>query len=369
MNFLIKLKPRDEKMISIDNTLFDQYSLELSKNKNLIDNYVKEWEIIKKINHQYEYIYTSPNIKHNITSFIPVSRSYFKLKEILQDQQIITNETKNLAIFCIAEAPGGFIQSLIEYRKNIKSIGATTLLSNNKKIPYWNKLIRNDKLIQFFYGSENDGNICSFHNIISILKSVGNHSIDIITGDGGFDNSDDYNQQELNSLCLIYSEIFMALNLQKKGGTFICKLFDLFLKETIQLLYILFLSYEEIILNKPCLSRMSNSEKYIVCKNFKGYNQSLVNTLCRSFQTKDLNIQISSEFCEKIKEFNIIYTNNQINHIQRGLKLIESKEFKRFPSKQQIKSSIEWCKKYNLPINEKNYYLNYFLNRNRTITR
>ena len=66
--------------------------------------------------------------------------------------------------------------------------------------------------------------------------------------------NDDYNQQELNSLCLIYSEIFMALNLQKKGGTFICKLFDLFLKETIQLLYILFLSYEEIILNKPCLT-------------------------------------------------------------------------------------------------------------------
>ena len=33
------------------------------------------------------------------------------------------------------------------------------------------------------------------------------------------------------SLSLIYGEIFMALNVQEKGGIFICKVFDLFIKE------------------------------------------------------------------------------------------------------------------------------------------
>ena len=54
----------------------------------------------------------------------------------------------------------------------------------------------------------------------------------------------------MNSLKLIYGEIFMALNLQSNEGTFICKIFDIFLKETISLLYILYLSYDTLIIHK-----------------------------------------------------------------------------------------------------------------------
>ena len=37
-----------------------------------------------------------------------------------------------------------------------------------------------------------------------------------------------------------------------------------FLKETIALIYILHQSYERVFIHKPCISRYSNSEKYIV---------------------------------------------------------------------------------------------------------
>ena len=74
-----------------------------------------------------------------------------------------------------------------------------------------------------------------------MIKKIGRSKCECITGDGGFDYSNDYSNQEKNSLRLIYSEIFLALNIQKTGGSFICKIFDIFKKETLLLLYILYM--------------------------------------------------------------------------------------------------------------------------------
>ena len=52
--------------------------------------------------------------------------------------------------------------------------------------------------------------------------------MDIITGDGGFDFSVDFNMQEELAQKLIYSQIIIGFAMLKKGGTFICKFFDTF---------------------------------------------------------------------------------------------------------------------------------------------
>ena len=71
------------------------------------------------------------------------------MKEILNKFNIIKNSYN---IFCIAEAPGGFIQCFLEYDV---SIDATSLLSTDDKIPYWNKKLT-DKDINFKYGIKNN---------------------------------------------------------------------------------------------------------------------------------------------------------------------------------------------------------------------
>ena len=45
----------------------------------------------------------------------------------------------------------------------------------------------------------------------------------------------DFNKQELTSYKLLFSEIYIALNIQQEGGTFIIKMFDIFYHKTIQL--------------------------------------------------------------------------------------------------------------------------------------
>ena len=84
MNFVFN-KELSEDLLLIDDKIFLSFSDELNKVKSLIDDYPKEWEIIKKKIHEYEYIYTSSYYKKNISRISPISRSYFKFREIYED--------------------------------------------------------------------------------------------------------------------------------------------------------------------------------------------------------------------------------------------------------------------------------------------
>ena len=52
---------------------------------------------------------------------------------------------------CIAEAPGGFIQSLLKHSEDrnisITKIFGITLVSDNKDIPYWNPTLIKDERV------------------------------------------------------------------------------------------------------------------------------------------------------------------------------------------------------------------------------
>ena len=90
--------------------------------------------------------------------------------------------------------------------------------------------------------------------------------MDLITGDGGFDFSEDFNNQEVNIAALLFAQIAFALCLQKKNGKFVLKIFDSFMLYNRLTVYIIILMRKFIA--KPYTSRYANSEKYIVCKGF-----------------------------------------------------------------------------------------------------
>ena len=228
--------------------------------------------------------------------------------------------------------------------------------SEIKSVPKWNTRLINNEKISFYNGINDDGDLYDFKNVLSLIKKYGRESVDLVTGDGGFDYSFDYSKQEINSYKLIYSEIFIALNVQKKGGNFVCKIFDIFHKETILLLSVLIRSYNSVYIHKPCVSRNSNSEKYIICKNYKGYNSDIINILCRGFG-KHFDIPISKDLLDEMMNVNKLYCNNQIKKIQEGIELIRSKCFNSEPSENQIKLSYEWCKRYKIKMNDRCKYL------------
>jgi 23S rRNA U2552 (ribose-2'-O)-methylase RlmE/FtsJ len=239
--------------------------------KKEIETNIDLWERNKKYLNPYEFINTNYDSNTScVCSYKPISRAFFKMIEILNNYNF--SFPKNMKSFHLAEGPGGFIEALQYYRnnENDKYYGIT-LLEGTKDIPKW------DKIKHFLYkhpnihiekGADNTGNLYNIENLQYIYKNY-KHSIDFITGDGGFDFSIDFNKQEENSLNLIISEVFFAINLQKKGGSFVCKVFDLFSYTMVQILYILSSCFEEVYIYKPETSRPANSEKYLVCMYYK----------------------------------------------------------------------------------------------------
>ena len=316
----------------------------------------KKWERAKKKVNDYEYIYTSSRKNRNVCSIVPVSRSYFKIYEILKDIVILDGEG---IAGCIAEGPGGFIHCIND-TTNIKVHGITLISETDKNIPFWNQQIINHEKNRLSYGKDNTGDIYQIDNTREFIDSFGDESCDLVTADGGFDYSSNYNSQESDSYRLLFSEIYIALNIQKEGGSFLIKFFDIFNYKTIQLIYILFISYQKINLFKPITSRLSNSEKYIVCEGFTGFSRDIINAMSEKFNG-DIIIDVPDTFIKEILKYNDSFVDKQIKTIREIISNIgpHSASHKEGrvdndikPSKEQIKNAREWCKKYDLPINE-----------------
>jgi len=336
----------------VDKDLFTK----IKHKKSEIDSVQHKWDSAKKISNDYEYIYTSSNQRKNISLIIPVSRSFFKLREIIYDFKLLVDKK----ISCIAEAPGGFIQSILKHgqekHRDIQDIYGITLISDNPEIPYWNHTIINNELVNICNGQDETGDLYKLNNVLSYIKHCGKNECFLVTADGGFDYTSDF-EQELSSYKLFSSEIMIAINIQRVGGSFICKLFDLFWYSTIQLVYVLYLSYETISFIKPSTSRQSNSEKYIVCQGFKGYNKEISNLVCSNFGKSSLPIELPKEFIELINNYHSKFVTYQMNRIDNTLQLINQRRNLDKPSKQQIQLAMQWCKQYEIPINKGCIYL------------
>jgi 23S rRNA U2552 (ribose-2'-O)-methylase RlmE/FtsJ len=207
-----------------------------------------------------------------------ISRAFYKLWELLMMFPVIGDDAKNITTLHIAEAPGSFVQSVIYYRHKFfpkdqisgdKYI-ATSIEPQVKKqgeyVPIFNSDLNNFK--QFQQWSYKNSDLTNSEIIRKFISDNANVKANFITADGGF-NWKDENYQEQEAYVLLLSEIYCALKTQAKGGCFIIKFFETFTELTIKMIEILKIYYENVLITKPLLSRPSNSERYIVCLNFK----------------------------------------------------------------------------------------------------
>ena len=72
----------------------------------------------------------------------------------------------------------------------------------------------------------------------TFISSKYSHSMDIVTGDGGFDFSENFNNQEHDIVRLLYAQVCYALTVQKVGGCFVLKFFDCFMHHSRPTLFV-----------------------------------------------------------------------------------------------------------------------------------
>ena len=306
--------------------------------KQSIHEYSEYWDIIKKITNPYEYIHTIvPNYKCSLCKHKPLSRSFFKMIEIIDTFNFLT-EKNSIKTFHLAEGPGGFIEAF-NYKRNNKedTYYGMTLLSENVNIPSWKKatqLLNANKNIKIEYGASKNGDLFLKENLAYCYKKY-NRTMNYITGDGGFDFSADFNNQEDVSFKLILSQIFFALIMQKEGGHFVLKIFDVFRIKTIEAIYLLCNLYENVFIFKPNTSRSANSEKYIICRNYKNNNKKIISNIIENYDLlinnienvySLFNIKLCKLFITKLQEINAIYGQQQLENINNTINFI--REFK-----------------------------------------
>jgi 23S rRNA U2552 (ribose-2'-O)-methylase RlmE/FtsJ len=292
---------------------------QLIQNKNQIDEFrIRDkgylWNKWSKLSNPYEKIGSFSNLNTDLS----ISRAFYKLYEILvyYDFKNINNSLH------ICEAPGGFIRASLYVFPEIKWY-AQTLYEGGGSLTIDKSLDKNRWI------HNGDGDLYKLENILSLkskTRELGEpNGFDLITGDGGFDVSNDPNNQEQLSLKLIFGEMLTALHCQKIDGNFICKIFDSMTKPTYQLLLILKKYYKTVNLIKPRTSRYTNSEKYIVAQNFIGISEpelsELNNILVNWDQQfcRDLGINYKKHKYKDFVTYNTFLANNQAWYIHQAV--------------------------------------------------
>lgn len=342
--------------------------------KEKIEEREKDWDIFKKYTNPYEYVHSIiPFKKKSVAKAKPLSRSYFKMMELVNTFQL-AKETNSISTFHLAEGPGGFIEALASIRKKPDDIyiGMTLIDDkNDPNIPGWKKsdmFLKTNKNVYIEKGVDNTGNILSLTNLLGCKEAYGS-SIDIITADGGFDFSIDFNKQEHTIAQLLFAQVCYAVTMQKKGGSFILKTFDCFMQHTMDVLCILSSFYDKVYITKPNTSRYANSEKYIVCKNFLLPTcEKFFPFIHRAFQKmvtpssigkilhthRFLTIPLPLCFVSKLEEYNAILGQQQIENIHYTITLIDNKHNQEKIDtliKINVQKSMQWCAKYDIAHN------------------
>ena len=378
LNYIINDKDINLKFVDSEENMNDlvitnsslYFYLKQSK-EQISDNY-KEWDIYKKITNPYEFIHTNYDKNNYISRLKPLSRAYYKMIELVNHFNLYKDESESIKTFHLAEGPGGFIEAIVNLRKNpFDEYYGMTLIDDSDNIPGWKKsndFLNKYKNVFIERGSTGNGDLYSYENLEYIKQNHG-HKYELVTGDGGFDFSIDFSKQEINATRLILSQIIFALILQKNGGSFILKVFDLFTKPSIDMIYLLNSLYRDVYITKPKTSRYANSEKYIVCidfnlEAFSTIEQRLLNTfrVCQDINYKKyifsslLAIDYNFSFFKSIKEINSIIGQQQLNVINNTLIMIKKTNISNSKldsdKRKNIQLCINWCKENNIPYND-----------------
>ena len=350
----------------------------LNKVKKQIDENYEQWDFMKRYTNPYEFIHSIvPGTKQSISKYKPLSRSFYKMVELSNMFQLFKEyEDISINTFHLAEGPGGFIEATDHLRKNESdTYYGMTLLNEDPNVPGWKKtdhFLETRPNVKIECGVTGTGDLLEVDNLKYCNEKYKN-SMNIITADGGFDFSIDFNQQEILASKLLFAQVSFAISMQKVGGHFILKIFDIFTKSTCDILYILSTLYKQVYITKPYSSRLANSEKYVVCKGFKKYPTQLIAHIINiyptlkehPFITSFLDFNLDYFYMNKIEEYNAIFGQQQIENINATLSLIGCKnKNERLESlkKNHVNKSVQWCERNNISHNKNPNPINIFLN-------
>lgn len=211
------------------------------------------------------------------------TQAWCKFHEILCSFPLVPQEAfqnGKLNSLHLCEAPGAFIASLNHYLKSHRFPCEWNWVANTLN-PYHEAndnlmMIMDDRLIAntlhcWYFGPDNTGDIMTVKYLTGLQNFISSMAtVHLITADGSFDCQGNPGEQEALVSSLHYCEVVTALMTLGNGGSFVLKMFTLFEHCSINLMYLLNCSFDQVHVFKPATSKAGNSEVYVVCLCYKG---------------------------------------------------------------------------------------------------
>lgn len=351
-----------------------------------VEPYHSQWPNFKEYTNKYERVFTSSAYgtnKSRVACYVPVSRSYFKLWEILCDFGLIDEASLHQPIQTahLAEGPGGFVEAMCNYRRshNVDNtcnddvyFGMTLIDEHNADVPDWSKahkLMTTFPQIKLHRGRDDTGDLYKVENIHALVEDAGKQSCDLVTGDGGIDYSHDYAKQEELSQRLLVAQVYAGLLLVKPTKHFVCKLFDTNARFTQEVLWLLSVVFDVVHLVKPLTSRVANSERYVVACGYRGCAQEVekyVRDLLHQWHPKQhihsiLKTSLPPVFIQALYRYNEWHSSQQCKSLHKCYRLIDDflkqKSLKHNKRSTADKHRNKFDKHINRPCNSDVYFV------------
>lgn len=250
------------------------------------------------------------NIAREINAY-NLTNAWLKCYEIIDHFNLIPkiyDEKSEFVYFDNASYPGSFIVAVNHYVKtqtnikNFKWYGSS--LKNKDNLGDDFNLQKNFPK-NWLMHENNDGDLVKIENILDFNRQLknthGERVVNMYSCDLSLDWGTDYNNQESISFNENLCQILCGLLTLKSGGHLFVKHFTLFEPFTIAYLSLLTLLFNGVYITKPISSKRTNSETYIVCKNYKypfaddSIEYTIIQLFINTIKSKKIEPLISSD--------------------------------------------------------------------------
>lgn len=297
---------------------FNQFMHATKDKMNIINDPKFKGKNFYHVTNPYEHLIIDKGERSDITTYSKIyfniekdmlnisSRAFYKLWEMLLIFDPVKN-TGSIITAHLAEAPGSFVQAVMFYRekffkaKDYDKDEHFTISIDDIDSPSFKKDFKKAYTKVKIY-EQDGGDLTDTKSIDKFQKF--SKKADFITADGGFEWINE-NYQEQESYRLILGEIITALKIQNIGGTFIIKLFEIYTDVSIKILAILSSIYEKSYMYKPFTSRPSNSERYMICKGYKGLDNIIITKLENLLEDMNLHHKNGLEITNLLSDYQI----------------------------------------------------------------
>ena len=251
------------------------------------------------------------NLINSIDKNIPkVDNNYFtQLWEMILYFDLLSD--KSVKVMNITDSNSYFIESCIIYRLLI-----------NSKLDKDEFIVDNTENNFVKYFKKNINNKYSKNSIDLITTEIHNIEGDKILS-------------EQKSFKTILDHIYTILDAQSNGGDLVLKIYDNYTYVSLNMIEFIKSFYDEAYICKPFTSLSVNSEKYLICKNFKKSKVSkdvmenikkIIKTmndnkdyniyyLLENLEINDSNIKLYKEISNKISQHQYIGINNMFEYL------------------------------------------------------